>query len=94
MKIYKKIKREIIQNSLDYMKCDICGKIVKENDTWDKEDFETIETEISMKKGYQYPEGGSGIEVNIDICPECFENKIIPFIESFGNKIEIKEWDY
>ncbi len=30
-----------------------------------------------MKKGYQYPEGGSGIEVNIDICPECFENKII-----------------
>ena len=47
-----------------------------------------------MKTGSNYPEGGSGEETTIDICPDCFKDKLIPWVESFGGKPTVKEWNW
>ena len=39
-----------------------------------------IKVIIRHREGLNYPEGGSGIEINIDLCPDCVKNKLIPWL--------------
>lgn len=73
-------------------KCDLCGKTTKSS--WKDGTFDATETEIRMKTGSSYPEGGSGEETEIDICPECFTSKLIPWVQSQGGEPTTKEWDW
>ena len=73
-------------------KCDLCGKTTKSN--WKDGSFDATETEIRMKTGSSYPEGGSGEETEIDICPDCFTSKLIPWVQSQGGEPTTKEWDW
>jgi hypothetical protein len=41
-----------------------------------------------------YPDGGWFEEVDIDICPQCFKNTLIPFLKEKGVKIEKNEVDF
>ena len=60
----------------------------KSDGDWSKElHYEVKETEIRLKTGSNYPEGGSGEETTIDICPECFTEKLIPWVKSQGGGI-------
>lgn len=72
-------------------KCDLCGKTTT-ND-WKTSAFDAIETEISMRTGDRYPEGGFGEFTEIDICPDCFTGKLIPWVQSQGGEPTVKEWD-
>ena len=78
--------------------CDICRMVREGTDQWESSYYEinetTIEITVHQKKGSNFPDGGSGDEVVIDICPECFKNKLIPWVESYGTKIERKNWDW
>jgi len=75
--------------------CDLCG-LLTEGDDWHAGTWEVNETtvriEIKQKKGDNYPEGGSGTEYEIDICPDCFKNKLVPWLKSQGADIQQKEW--
>jgi len=90
-KIYKRqecVKRE----------CDLCGKVsLGDEREWDRVSWEVNQTIISIKieqrEGYSYPEGGSGELYNIDLCPNCFKYKLVPFLISQGAKIKQEEWD-
>ena len=77
--------------------CDICGKVAKRGN-WDSATFEVNETELEVtvkqRDGKNYPEGGWGTEVSVDLCPPCFKDKLIPWLESQVAKIERKEWDW
>lgn len=78
--------------------CDICHRSRKGTNRWETGCYEVNETEVKItvhqKEGTSYPDGGSGDELIIDICPECFKEKLVPWVESHGSKIEQKEWDW
>lgn len=83
---------------VDKVTCDICGQDAN-RDSWGSSSYQIdeIEVEITVKRreGENYPEGGSGTEVVIDVCPDCFVKKLVPWVESHGHaKIETSEWDW
>lgn len=83
---------------VDKVLCDLCGQDV--NRDWNgRSSYEfddvTVEIEIKRREGTNYPEGGDGTEVVIDVCPDCFVKKLVPWVESHGHtKIETSEWDW
>lgn len=100
MKIYKTVPvpaktREVIVSKV----CDICKKTysVKNVDSWSDNEYEILETEIKLEKGEQYGPwdgGGDKTITEVDICPSCFENHLIPWLESMGAVIKKTEVDW
>lgn len=82
------------------MQCDLCGKVSESVHDWSSSLYELNETEVSIKtiirhsNGYSYPEGGNSINYEIDICPECFMEKLIPWLKSQGADIKETESDW
>lgn len=94
MKKYEKQTRPAsTYDALVETKCDLCGKITTRE--W-REDgtYDATESEVRLKTGASYPEGGSGHETTIDICPACFKSKLIPWVKSQGGEPTTKEWDW
>lgn len=79
-------------DALVEIKCDLCGKTTTR--TWKASVDDAVETEVRLKTGSAYPEGGSGEETTIDVCPTCFQSKLIPWVESQGGKPTTKSWDW
>jgi len=83
---------------VDHVTCDICGKAANRYD-WGTGSYQIddidVSIEVKRREGESYPEGGSGTEVVIDVCPDCFVKKLVPWVESHGHaKIETTEWDW
>lgn len=78
--------------------CDLCGAESKRCDDWGSGSHDIAETEMSVTithcSGMSYPEGGSGTTVEVDLCPKCFKDRLIPWLESQGAMIETREWDF
>ena len=79
--------------------CDLCGKPSKGyGSDWKGANYEVDETEIEVtirqKEGYNWPEGGSGTNYDIDLCPTCFLGKLVPWLRSQGATIEAENWDW
>jgi hypothetical protein len=72
----------------DYKTCDLCKKKIEE------EYGEKSEVTMLYSNGYHYPEGGGGTEQIFDVCPDCWNDKIVPFMEGQGALFRIREWDY
>jgi len=98
MKLYKKedvpaSTREILIKR----KCDLCGMESKSSD-WDGGTYEVKETEIKItikqREGSSYPEGGLGTKYEIDLCPECFKKRMVPWLISEGATIKNQNWDW
>lgn len=49
---------------------------------------------IYHREGDSYPEGGSGTITEVDICPDCFQNKLVPWLELQGATIKEKDWEW
>lgn len=97
MRTYE-IKTETVERTtLVKTTCDLCGKEATRGGG-ESSFYEVNETEVEVtvrqKDGRSYPDNGSGTKVNFDICPDCFKNKLIPFLESQGAKVERTEWDF
>lgn len=91
MKEHVTEKVEITRTRLVATCCDICGAKSKRDD-WTTEIYDVAEVEIRLREGDNYPEGGSGTRIDVDMCPDCFREKLIPWLKSQGAKIEVKEW--
>jgi len=93
MKIYEKV--QITTPRLVKRLCDLCGVESKYCD-WAIGNYEVNETEIKVsikqKEGEKYPEAGCGTEYEIDLCPRCFKERLIPWLKSEGATVEEKEW--
>ena len=89
MKHYKKtVVPEKVVEFQTHVTCDMCGVKIE------RECYEVEDIEISRKTGYSYPEGGSGEKVEVDLCSNCFENELIPWLTSKGVVPTTTEWDY
>ena len=92
------IEREVParkDKSYDKTTCDLCGKETKRGN-WAESWYEINETEISIavrqKDGSSYPDGGMGTKYEVDMCPECFKNKLIPWLEAQGCSTKREDW--
>ena len=100
MKVYETHTVTKEEKRLLCRKCDLCGYESKHNrypEMWDgTEDNNTRETEIivqiRMKEGDTYPEGSWGTDFEVDLCPRCFRDKLIPWLRSQGARVEEKEY--
>lgn len=93
--IKKTVTKEI--NELQETTCDLCGKKAKygrwESSCWNVDDVD-LEVNIVNKTGKSYPECTWGTTYMVDMCPECFQKKLIPWLESQGATITNREWEY
>lgn len=68
--------------------CDLCGVEIKE------ENYEIDSVKLAYKSGSNYPEGGSGTEISVDMCGACFEGKLVPWLRSQGVEPRTEEWEH
>lgn len=95
--------REVLRKETILIKriCDIC-KCEYSLFDWDaEEDLERLklegnfcEVELKMRYGWRYADGGHGKEIEFDICPVCFEHKVVPALQEIGAFREWKVWDW
>ena len=76
--------KQVSQTTIVETVCDMCGTRFK-GDGFDNDSlYKVAEVYIEFKEGEQYPEGGRFDMIKPDICPSCFKEKVIPFLESEG----------
>lgn len=74
----------------DFITCDICHEKIKGAIS----SYGVNKVEIRYKYGNEYPEGGDGEEVEMDMCPKCFETRLVPWIQTFGGEPSRRKWSY
>lgn len=81
--------------------CDLCGAESPDPDggdmdavSWDRGIYDVSETALYLKSGSRYPEGTSLTFLECDICPDCFTNKLIPWLKSQGVELRERDVDY
>jgi len=97
MKEYEKYEKIVKQQRLKKLTCDLCGA-EGVGEGWKSSEWNVNETKmkvtVTQTEGLSYPEGGTGTEYVIDLCPECFKNRLVPWLTSQGAEIEKMEWDW
>lgn len=95
-----KEKREVparVEEVVVGLKCDLCEKTVK-RDRWGFETYEINDVLVSIKMhrktGESFSDCGFQQEQEIDICPNCWDEVIMPFLKSKGVDPEIVEMDW
>jgi hypothetical protein len=78
---------------LDHIKCELCEKTT-DNEEWSPRPYEITEPQVSLKEGSNYPEGGYWITTVLDICPNCFKEKLIPWFKSLGGMPRREDHDW
>lgn len=73
---------------VEFVTCDLCGKRIEENS------FDVNEVEVRHRTGWQSPEGGNGEEVSVDVCGNCFDQKLLPWLHSQGVIPNTREWEW
>jgi hypothetical protein len=71
------------EERFDYMKCELCPSTSRDPD-WSPGLFEIAEPRVSLRLGKSYPEGELTKTIYLDICPECFKTKLIPWFRGQG----------
>lgn len=91
----KKIIPQRETEELDSITCDLCGKVAKHgywgSSCWDVNEVE-VEVTVRQKDGQSFPEGGSGTCFEVDLCPQCFKEKLVPWLISQGCPDKTDEW--
>jgi hypothetical protein len=96
-KIYKTKKHEIfrLQEDVTNIKCDLCGEVSRNEFSWSVDHLTISETQIHLIEGDKEgdPGSGRGITIPVDLCPDCFKGKLIPWLKSQGADIKELDWD-
>lgn len=84
--------------------CDRCGRKSSSGSDWGQNhglsdpmlnsDFARVETVIQYSQGVYYPESGTGMRIDVVLCPACFMTVLIPFLRSQGVQIDEVDASY
>ena len=88
MKHTEKRAAERIETFVVKVTCDICHEEIR------REHGSAEEVTVEHKTGFSYPEGGSGETVLVDICPKCFDERLVPWLKSQGAEPRKEEWSW
>lgn len=98
MKKYETRTQTSSHEELTGITCDLCGRAAKSADRWDGGAYVVNDTEVTVtvrqREGHEYPGSGSGTEYSIDLCPQCFKDRLVPWLREQGARIEPLEWDW
>ena len=73
---------------LDRTTCDLCGDDITNHP------HNIDEVEITRREGSHYPGTGSGETTRVDMCGQCFEGKLAPWLISQGAVVTTEEYDF
>lgn len=94
MKVYVEKTETRTYQSLERTICDICGTEEGTGHWQTGNCYDFDDVTIHHEHGSRYPSGGNKEELNLDICPKCFSEKILPVLRSLGVKTQYKETIY
>lgn len=87
------------RTEVDKVICDLCGAETHDGN-WAKSTWYYNEIEITVEISFEHREsdggsgdGGSTDRISVDICPNCFKKKLVPWLESQGAQVK-KESSY
>lgn len=66
--------------------CDLCGKETDRHDWSASHSYEVEEVTVEYKSGYSYPDDYFYTVIEVDLCPQCFKERLVPWLESQGVK--------
>ncbi len=69
--------------------CDICRSKAYSEYTWERGKYDDIK--ISRLVSSYYPEGDFRKNISLDMCPVCWCEKFVPWVESLGGKFTVVE---
>ena len=102
MKVYKKIEYMTSSNRLEKIICDLCK--AETTNEWrqnNSDNSDVIEINISISEGYIHKmidgydhDEGEGTKTTIDLCPDCFKSKLLPWVVSHGGVPQKETWEY
>ena len=78
------------RTEVENMTCDLCAQDSSYGENWATDNYHYQKVTLEYDDREQYPEGGWGVKQIYDICPECWENVLIPLLKI---KPTIKEYD-
>lgn len=80
--------------------CDLCNKEAEcpdgssfEESDWSERHnpYQVATTSVVMHEGSRYPEGANIEITTVDICTNCFETKLLPWLRGQGVEAQIRE---
>lgn len=75
MKNYRQEQATITKEYHVSTTCDVCDReFPRGYGDWGAPQYEILETQISLKEGHGYPEGGDYKKTTLDICPGCIRS--------------------
>ena len=91
MKRYEKRTTAREHDVLVEMKCDLCGRASRRfsdgsaSDDWEEASGYDIEqVKIEYESGQSYPEGRFTTTESVDMCPDCWRDKLVPWLRAQG----------
>ena len=88
MKHRKEVTRTYTTVEIETTVCDLCKEEIR------PAAYQIDETIIKYKYGCCYPEGGTAVVKEFDLCADCFEDKLIPWFKEHGVEPQVYEEDY
>jgi hypothetical protein len=88
MKYYKTENIHVEQSKLEKTTCDLCGEVIE------KKRYSAEQVTVEYRTGSSFPECGWGNCVEVDMCPDCFKERLQPWLESQGCTLKNKEWQW
>lgn len=90
-------EQEVQEVTVDTV-CDICKQSLDK----DKQNYEVRDQVVQLRYrvavegswGTSYPEGGYGTTIKVDMCVQCFKEKLVPWLRSQGAPAEEVEYDW
>ena len=73
--------------------CDLCGAR-NTGDDWNPRPYDTADTTVQWEYGTCFPDGGDKTVVSFDLCPECFDRRLIPWLREQGAEPRVVETDW
>lgn len=101
--VYKtKVVPAVAETTKKYVagvKCELCprkgqGEEFDGGGDYSDVSYEMLEVNVHLEEGSNYPEGGSASTTVLDICPDCFKSKLVPWFQEQGGTVRNKESDW
>ncbi len=73
---------EHTEEIFDKLTCDVCGAESKWDENWSTKEHEKVTTKILLEEESSFPQGGHSSQVEYHICPTCFKEHLVKWIES------------
>lgn len=78
------------------LKCELCGKQTPNGENGDKSKgaADVDEVTIERRKGWSVDGSADFQHTIVDLCPDCFTNKLLPWLRSMGAEVREEKSDW